>query len=112
MLNLTNGSLFLAAMESSTAILIAVVAAIVFAVIGILVGMVLKNKSFIKKQGDIQKVTDKMLEDAREESKNIKREAFLEAKEQEQKLRAEIERESKEKRSELKQMENRLNQKL
>ena len=111
MLNLTNGSLFLAAMESSTAILIAVVAAIVFAVIGILVGMVLKNKSFIKKQGDIQKVTDKMLEDAREESKNIKREAFLEAKEQEQKLRAEIERESKEKRSELKQMENRLNQK-
>ena len=52
-----------------------------------------------------------MLDDAREESKTIKREAILEAKEQEQRLRAEFERESKEKRIELKQMENRLNQK-
>lgn len=111
MQNFNYGILFLSPMQISTAILLVVIAAIVFAGVGIFVGMVLKNKSFIKKQGDIQKVTDKMLEDAREESKNIKREAILEAKEQEQKLRNDFERESREKRAELKQLENRLNQK-
>ncbi len=111
MQNFNYGSLFLATMDTTTAILLVVIAAAVCAVVGVLLGMVLKNKSFVKKQGDIQKVTEKMLDDAREESKTIKREAILEAKEQEQRLRAEFERESKEKRIELKQMENRLNQK-
>ena len=111
MQNFNYGSLFLAGMEVGMAILIAVLAAIVFGAVGVYVGMVLKNKSFIKKQGDIKEVTEKMLDDAREESKNIKREAILEAKEQEHKLRVEFERESKEKRAELKQIENRLNQK-
>ena len=97
--------------EPGIAALIAVLAAIVAGVACFFLGMWLKNRSFVKKQGDIQKVTEKMLDDAREESKTIKREAILEAKEQEHKLRVEFERESKEKRAELKQMENRLNQK-
>ena len=49
-----------------------------------------------------------MLDDVREESRAIKKEAILEAKEQEIKLRNEFERESKEKRAELQRMENRL----
>ena len=110
MQNFNYGSLFLASMETGTAILIAVIAAIVFAA-GVFVGILIKKKSFEKKQGDIQKVTDKMLDDAREESKKIKKEAILEAKEQELKLRNDFEKESKEKRVELQRLENRLNQK-
>lgn len=52
-----------------------------------------------------------MLDDARVESKAIKKEAILEAKEQELKLRNEFERESKEKRAEIQKLENRLVQK-
>lgn len=111
MQNFNYGSLFLASMETGTAILIAVIAAIVFAAAGVFVGILIKKKSFEKKQGDIQKVTDKMLDDAREESKKIKKEAILEAKEQELKLRNDFEKESKEKRVELQRLENRLNQK-
>ncbi|MBQ7348487.1 MAG: DUF3552 domain-containing protein, partial [Clostridia bacterium] len=87
MQTLNYSSLFLQPMESSTAILIAVIVAAVFAVAGVLLGGFLKNKSFEKKQGDIKKVTEKMLDDAREESRSIKKEAILEAKEQEIKLR-------------------------
>lgn len=111
MQNFNYGSLFLASMETGTAILIAVIAAIVFAAAGVFVGILIKKKSFEKKQGDIQKVTEKMLDDAREESKKIKKEAILEAKEQELKLRNDFEKESKEKRVELQRLENRLNQK-
>mgnify|MGYP004672183461 FL=1 len=111
MQNFNYGSLFLASMETGTAILIAVIAAIVFAAAGVAVGVLIKKKSFEKKQGDIQKVTEKMLDDAREESKKIKKEAILEAKEQEIKLRNDFEKESKEKRVELQRLENRLNQK-
>ncbi len=78
---------------------------------GVFAGWMIKNKVFVKKQGDIQKVTEKMLDDAREECKSIKKEAILEAKEQEIKLRAEFEKESKEKRAEFQKTENRLNQK-
>ena len=111
MQNFNYGSLFLASMETGTAILIAVIAAIAFAVVGGAIGFLIKKKSFEKKQGDIQKVTEKMLDDAREESKKIKKEAILEAKEQELKLRNDFEKESKEKRVELQRLENRLNQK-
>ena len=103
------GSLFLA--ETGTVLLFAVVALIVGVAGGFAVGWIIKNVSFKKKQGDIQKLTEKMLDDAREESKTIKKEAILEAKEQELKLRNDFERETKEKRAELSRQENRLNQK-
>ncbi len=109
MQNFNYGSLFLAV--DATVILIAVIVAIVFATVGVLIGWFLKNNSFKKKQGDIKEVTDKMLDDAREESRKIKKEAILEAKEQELKLRNDFERESKEKRAEFQRIENRLNQK-
>ncbi len=103
------GFLFLA--DTGTTVAFAIIALIVGAALGVFIGWVLKNKSFIKKQGDIEKVTEKMLEEAREESKTLKKEAILEAKEQELKLRNDFEREAKEKRSELQRTENRLNQK-
>ena len=103
------GFLFLA--DVGTTVAFVVIGLIVGAALGAFVGWILKNKSFIKKQGDIQKVTEKMLDDAREESKTIKKEAILEAKEQELKLRNDFEREAKEKRAELQRTENRLNQK-
>ena len=102
-------SLFLA--ETGTTVLFAVIALILGIGGGLAVGWILKNVSFKKKQGDIQKLTEKMLDDAREESKSIKKEAILEAKEQELKLRNDFEREAKEKRIELSRQENRLNQK-
>lgn len=80
-------------------------------VLAFFVGKHLEKKSFIKKQGEIKVITEKMLDEAREEGKRIKKDAILEAKEQELKLRNDFERESKEKRAELQRTENRLNQK-
>ena len=110
MLNINYGSLFLA-IETGTLIAILVGAVVVCAVGFGLLGWLLQKKAFEKEQGKIKEVTDRMLSDAREESKSIKKEAILEAKEQELKLRNEFEKESKEKRAELQRMENRLTQK-
>ena len=110
MLNINYGSLFLA-IETGTLIAILVGAVVVCAVGFGLLGWLLQKKAFEKEQGKIKEVTDRMLADAREESKSIKKEAILEAKEQELKLRNEFEKESKEKRAELQRMENRLTQK-
>ena len=90
--------LFLAS-EPSVSLWVFILAIVVIAVGGFVLGWFLKNNSFKKKQGDIEKLTAKMLDDAREESKAIKKEAILEAKEQEIKLRSELEREIKEKRA-------------
>ena len=107
MQNLLFSSLFLA--SSST--LLPVVVGIVAIIVGIGLGLWIKTLSFNKKEGDLKQMTEKMLEAAKEESKQIKKEAILEAKEQEHRMRSDFERESKEKRAELKNLENRLNQK-
>ncbi|MBE7086821.1 MAG: ribonuclease Y [Clostridiales bacterium] len=107
MQNFNYSSLFLA----SDALLVGIIVGLVALVLGVVGGWVIKTLSFNKKQGDIKAVTEKMLEDARLESKTIKKEAILEAKEQEHKLRSDFERESREKRQELQRLENRLNQK-
>ena len=111
MQNANMGSLFLATIETGTLVALLIGVAIVFAVGFGLLGWFFKKKQFEKEQGKIKEVTDRMLSDAREESKTIKKEAILEAKEQEIKLRNDFERESKEKRVELQRLENRLNQK-
>ncbi len=69
------------------------------------------SEKFKNEQGTLEELKARLLDEAREESRTIKKEAILEAKEQEIKLRNEFERESKEKRAELQRMENRLNQK-
>ncbi len=110
---LNYSSLFLASEGVSIPVLIIalIVAVLVSGSACVFLGLYLKKKSFERKQGDIKKITDKMLDDAREESKSIKKEAILEAKEQELKLRNDFERETREKRAEFQKTENRLNQK-
>ena len=63
MQNFSYSSLFLAGLEIGTVVAIVLVAAALVGVGCYILGGFLKNKSFIKKQGDIQKVTDKMLEE-------------------------------------------------
>ena len=113
MQNFNYGSLFLTNGGALPWIIVAVVA--VLAVVASVLCWVFsaKNltKKFEKEQGDISAQRNRMLDDVREESKAIKKEAILEAKEQEIKLRNDFERESKEKRAELQRLENRLNQK-
>ena len=107
------GSLFLANDGIIPWIIVAVVAilAITAAVVCWILSAKAVTKKFEKEQGNIEAQRNRMLDDVREESKAIKKEAILEAKEQEIKLRNEFERESKEKRAELQRLENRLNQK-
>ena len=111
MQNFNYSSLFLA---SDIGWIIAAVNAVV-AIIGCLLCWIIGRKSLEKKyekdRGSIDEQRNRMLDDVREESRAIKKEALLEAKEQEIKMRNEFERESKEKRVELQRLENRLNQK-
>ena len=107
------GSLFLASDNNIAWVLVAVavIVAIVASIICWVISAKQVTKRFEKEQGNIDAQRNRMLDDVREESKAIKKEAILEAKEQEIKLRNEFERESKEKRAELQRLENRLNQK-
>ena len=102
-------SLFLA-MDTLSISLIAV-AAVVFLIIGVLVGNIISSKMREKKIGSVEEEIKKMKEKAEQESKELKKVAILEAKEENLKIRNDFERESKEKRSELQKMEQRLNQK-
>ena len=113
MQNFNYGSLFLAADGTIAWIMVAVIAvlAIVASVLCWILSAKAVTKKFVEEQGNIEKQRNRMLDDVREESRAIKKEAILEAKEQEIKLRNEFERESKEKRVELQRLENRLNQK-
>lgn len=111
MLNLTASSLFLSALPVGGWIGIVVGVLVVALAGGVFLGFFIDKKRTGKRLGEIDAVVQKMLDDARNESKSIKKEAILEAKEQELKLRNDFERESREKRSELQKLENRLVQK-
>lgn len=112
MQNLNVCSLFLAG-STLPWILFAVMAvvAVCLLVVGLKVGKKKVEDTYKKEKGTIEELKTKLLDDAREESRTIKKEALLEAKEQDLKLRADFERDTKEKRAELQHMENRLNQK-
>ncbi len=88
---------------------------VVLVIVGVLAGLYLGKKnaksSYEKQVGTLEEQKRKILEQAEEQSRAMKKEALLEAKEQEIKIRSEFERESKEKRVELQRMENRLTQK-
>jgi len=113
MQNFNYSPLFLSSNDTIFVVVIAVL--VVLAIAAWLLSWKLSAKSLTKKYekeaGDIETQRNRMLDDVREESRAIKKEAILEAKEQEIKLRSEFERESKEKRIELQRLENRLNQK-
>lgn len=112
MLKINLSSLFLASdMNLGLAIGLIVGCFIVALGIGIFVGYVVNKKTTEKRLGDVQSRTKKMIEDASQECKALKKEAILEAKEQELQLRNEFEKESKEKKFELQKQEQRLLQK-
>ncbi len=69
----------------------------------------ISQKKSEKKLDETSKAVQKMLDDARTECKQLKKEAILESKEQDLKLRNEFEREQKEKRAEQQRIEQRLN---
>ena len=114
MTSFNSSLLFLASgdgMNKGWALFLIIASAIIFVILGVIAGYFYKKISFEKEVGKVKDFANKIREDAREESKSIKKEAILEAKEQELRMRNEFERESKEKRAELKAIENRLNQK-
>jgi len=106
-------SLFLAL--DPMVIVVPVIAGVIALLLGLIFGLIFggksKVKAYEKQSGTLEEQKRKMLIEAEEQSKAIKKEAILEAKEQELKLRNDFERESKEKRFELQRLENRLNQK-
>ncbi len=107
-----------------TGLFVGVVAAVavVFAVVGGLVGWIIYKKYTEKKVGEANEQAKKIVETAyadadrirnqgKEDSKRSLKEALLEAKEQDLKLRNEFERDTREKRAEIQRMEQRLTQK-
>ena len=115
MQNFNYRSLFLSNGGNDIVFIIVIAALVILAIAAFFVSWKMSASSLKKKYekdaGDIEAQRNRMLDDVREESRAIKKEAILEAKEQEIKLRNDFERESKEKRAELQRMENRLNQK-
>ncbi len=110
MQNFYYGSLFLASTGIGT--VLAIVFGVLFAIAAVLaVIFFISHRNFKKDLGSIKEERSKMIAEATEESKKIKKEAILEVKEQELKLRNDLERETREKRAELQKAENRLAQK-
>ena len=105
------GTLFLASNVEIGLIVGLVVGVVVALVVGFFVGRLINQKLTEKRLGDVQSRTKKMIDDASQECKALKKEAILEAKEQELQLRNEFEKESKEKKFELQKQEQRLLQK-
>ncbi len=114
--------LFLATLPLEAVVGIAAGAAVLAAVLGVALTLLIYKKGVEKKVGSAQERVKKIVTDAekeaeriknqgKEESKRALKEALLEAKEQDLKLRNEFERESKEKKAELQRMEQRLTQK-
>ncbi len=79
--------------------------------IGIFGAIFIYKKYIAKKVGSTKDEVRHLLDDAKQEAKNLRKEALLEAKDEELRLRNELERESKQRRSELQKQESRLNQK-
>lgn len=78
---------------------------------GALLGIFLYKKMVAKRVGEAKAESAKILEDARQEAKNMRKEAQIEAKEEQIKFRNETEKELRERRIEIQKQEMRLNQK-
>ena len=80
-------------------------------IIGAVIGLFAYKKITEKKIGNSTKEAERIIEEARQEAKGMRKEALLEAKEEQLRLRNEFEKESKQRRIEIQKTENRLNQK-
>jgi len=86
------------------------VLAVIVGIVCFFVGKRINKVNTEKQLEEVKTRADKMIEDASNECKALKKEAILEAKEQELKLKNEFEKESREKKAELTKQEQRLNQ--
>ncbi len=112
MITNTFSSLFLANdMNIGLAVGLIIGAFVVALAIGAFVSVLVYKKLTNKRLGDVRLRAEKMIDDATQECKALKKEAILEAKEQELQLRNEFEKESREKKFELQKQEQRLLQK-
>lgn len=87
------------------------VVAVVFAGVGVAVGICIYRRHRNSKIGSTQSQADAILEYAREEAKTLKNETIKEAREESQKLKNEADRQIKERSAELSKQENRMSQK-
>lgn len=99
------------ALDGGSLALVIVACIILGVAAGALLGIFLYKKMVAKRVGEAKAESAKILEDARQEAKNMRKEAQIEAKEEQIKFRNETEKELRERRSEIQKQEMRLNQK-
>lgn len=97
-------------MESIT-IILAVVSAVVFGVLGFVFGNLYRKKVAEAKIGSANEEALRIVNQAVQTAESKKKEAVLEAKDEIHKLRSEVDKELRERRAEVQRQENRLNQK-
>lgn len=89
---------------------IAALSALVFLVIGFIVGVVVKQKTSEKEIGSATQEATRIVNNALQEAENAKKSRLIEAKDEIHKLRSDADKEIRERRSEVQKQENRLNQ--
>lgn len=97
-------------MESIT-IILAVVSAVVFGVLGFVFGNLYRKKVAEAKIGSANEEALRIVNQAVQTAESKKKEAILEAKDEIHKLRSEVDKELRERRAEVQRQENRINQK-
>ena len=102
---------FFSGLDSSLLWILLPVVAVVFAGVGVAVGVCVYRGYRHRKIGSTQAQADSILEFAREEAKSLKNEAIKEAREETQRLKNEADRQIKERNGELAKQENRMSQK-
>ena len=88
-----------------------VIAAIGAAILGVLIGYIVRKQIAEGKLNSAEEVAKRILEDAEKDGESKKKEKVLEAKEEAHRMRNELEKETRERRSELQKFEKRLIQK-
>jgi len=98
-------------LSTATPLVIAIIVTLVVALpVGIVLGWFIFKSVSAKKINSSKQNATKIIEDAYEEAKSVKRQAVLETKEQVQSLRDELENEVKQRRGEVAKLEERINQ--
>lgn len=100
----------LSALSSGGVVALCVCLPIGALIIGAFAGLFIYKQWISKKVGASKEEAARIIEDAKQEAKSLRKEAILEAKEEQLRLRNEFERETKLRRVEIQKIENRLNQ--
>ena len=98
-------------MSTTVAIIIAVAAALVFGIVGFVLGNLYRRKTSEAKIGSAEEQAKKIVSDAISQAESKKKEAILEAKDEIHRQRTETERELRERRTEVQRQERRIIQK-